>query len=73
VRFLEPHVALVGTRVQVGEDYQRPKLRGMVGTVQQIWSSPNYHHTALLVRFEIGNYELFWNHEVEKAEASITA
>ena len=68
---LESREVLVGTRVKVREGYNKPNLRGMVGAVQQSWSKPAYPHTALLVRFEDGWYELFWNHEVEKVEEAI--
>ena len=70
---LDSHKVPVGTKVRVGEGYNKPELRGMVGTVQQCWSNPDYHRAAVFVRFEDGWYELFWSHEVEKAEKAIKA
>ncbi len=70
---LDSHKVPVGTKVRVREGYNKPELRGMVGTVHQSWGGPYYHYTAVLVRFEDGWYELLWNQEVEKAEESAKA
>lgn len=57
----------IGAKVRVRKDHRKPELRGLFGTVEQRWGNPK-HHTALLVRFEDGRYELFWHHELEDAE-----
>ena len=69
---VERHQARPGVRVRVGESYRKAELRGVVGTVQQIWDNSNYR-TALLVRFKDERYELFWHHELQMAEEVIGA
>jgi hypothetical protein len=57
----------LGARVRIREEYRKPELRGLLGTVQQKWGNPDYH-TAVLVRLEDGRYELFWHHELEETD-----
>jgi hypothetical protein len=73
VERLVPHEASVSTRVKVAADYRKAEMRGMVGTVRQVWSSPNFPRTALLVQLGDGRYELLWHHEAEKVQAPIEA
>ncbi len=70
---MESHKVSVGTRVKVGDGCNKPELRGMVGAVQRSWSNSHFQITAVLVRFEDGRYEIFWNDELEMAEKSIKA
>jgi hypothetical protein len=56
-----------GARVRVRETHRKPELRGLLGTVQQRWGSPNYR-VALLVWLDEGRYELFWSYELEEIE-----
>ena len=69
---MERHQARPGVRVRVGEGYRKAELWGAIGTVQQTWSNPNYR-TALLVRFEGEQYELFWHDELQIVEEAIGA
>jgi hypothetical protein len=52
--------------VRVREAYRKSELAGMRGIIKQRWGSPNY--VALDVRLEDGRSELFWVHQLEKAE-----
>ena len=54
-----------GTRVRVRETHRKPELRGLLGTVQQRWGSPDYR-IALLVWLDEERYELFWSYELEE-------
>lgn len=56
----------VGKRVRVQSSYRIPKLRGLVGTVEQRYGDPNY--TDLEVRFGNGRSQLFWHYELEKVD-----
>ncbi len=55
-----------GARVRVREGYRKPQLRGRVGTVKQVYGSPNC--AAVEVRFGDGSLELLWSHELDKVE-----
>ena len=55
-----------GMRVRVRETHRKLELRGLLGTVQQRWGSPNYR-IALLVWLDEERYELFWSYELEEA------
>jgi hypothetical protein len=52
--------------VRVREAYRKSELAGMRGIIKQRWGSPNY--VALDVRLENGRSELFWIHQLEKAD-----
>ena len=67
VNLMERHEARPGVWVRVGEGYRKAELRGALGTVQQIWGDPDYR-TAVLVRLEDGQYELFWHHELHTVQ-----
>ncbi len=43
--------------------------KGNVGTIEQTYGHPDY--LAMEVRFEDGNAELCWHHEVAKEEEGI--
>ena len=61
-----------GMKVRVRETYRKPELRGLLGTVQQRWGSPNYR-IALLVWLDEERYKLFWSYELEEAEQELPA
>ncbi|CAA9464377.1 MAG: hypothetical protein AVDCRST_MAG02-2891 [uncultured Rubrobacteraceae bacterium] len=61
---MQSHEARPGTMVRVKEGNRRSTLRGLVGTVEDRWGSPE--HPALDVRLEDGHSELFWFHELDK-------
>jgi hypothetical protein len=63
---LQPHEALIGTRVKVLETDRRAKLRGKLGVIEDCFGHPD--HMALDVRLDDGRLELFWAHGLEKAE-----
>ena len=58
--------AEVGKRVRVGPGHGNTDLRGLIGTIERRYGSPDY--AALEVRFGDGRSELFWHYEVEMAE-----
>jgi hypothetical protein len=53
---LQPHEALIGTRVKVLETDRRAELRGMFGTIEHRFGHPE--HVALDVRLDDGRLEL---------------
>jgi hypothetical protein len=53
-------------RVRVREDRKRPEYEGRLGTIKGSFGSPDY--PALDVQLENGRLELFWYHQLEKAE-----
>jgi hypothetical protein len=56
----------VGKKVRVEPGHGTTDLRGLVGTIERRYGSPDY--AALEVRFGDGRSELFWHYEVEVAE-----
>jgi hypothetical protein len=66
VNVMQPHEALIGTRVRVLETDRRAELRGMLGTIEHRWGHPEY--LALDVRLDDGRLELFWADGLESAE-----
>ena len=60
---MESYEVRPGTAVRVREDYRRPELEGMGGTIEHCWGSPD--HLALDVRLEDGRTELFWFHQLD--------
>jgi hypothetical protein len=66
VNCMQPHEALIGTRVRVLETDRRAKLRGMVGTIEHRWGHPE--NLALDVRLDDGQLDLFWAHNLESEE-----
>lgn len=64
VNLMQSHEALPGTTVRVKEENRRSALRGLMGTVEDRWGSPEY--PALDVRLEDGHSELFWFYELDK-------
>jgi hypothetical protein len=71
VSFLQSHEALIGARVKVLESDRRPKLRGMLGTIEHLFGHPEY--VALDVRLDDGQLELFWAHGLGNAEEATAA
>ena len=69
VIFLESHEARVGTLVRLLDGGKR-KGKGNVGTIEQTYGHPDY--LAMDVRFEDGNAELCWHHELAKVDEDIT-
>jgi len=63
---LQPHEALIGTRVKVLETDRRADLRGKFGVIEHRFGHPE--HVALDVRLDDGRLELFWAHALERAE-----
>jgi hypothetical protein len=63
---LQPHEALIGTRVKVLETDRRADLRGKVGVIEHRFGHPE--HVALDVRLDDGRLELFWAHGLESAK-----
>ncbi len=55
-----------GMLVRVVEDKRRPEFEGMLGTIRRSFGHSNY--PALDVQLEDGRLELFWFHQLEKAE-----
>ena len=67
--FLESHEAHVGTLVRLLDGGKR-KGKGNVGTIEQTYGHPDY--LAMDVRFEDGNAELRWHHELAMVDEDIT-
>jgi hypothetical protein len=68
--FLESHEAGPGTSVRVLDGARRAE-KGRVGTVERTYGHPS--HLAMDVRFEDGSVELYWYHELGRAEVSSSA
>lgn len=58
--------ARIGIRVRVRADHRRSEFRDRPGTIEQQYGSP--HYAALEVRFENGDSQLFWHHELDELE-----
>jgi hypothetical protein len=52
--------------VRVSEDRRRPEYEGKLGIIKASFGNPDY--PALDVQLENGRMELFWYHQLEKAE-----
>jgi hypothetical protein len=52
----------------VHKSYRKPEFEGMMGTIKQCFGNAEY--PALDVQLEDGRLELFWFHQVERAEGS---
>ena len=63
---MQPHEALIGTRVKVLETDRREDLRGKFGVIEDRFGHPE--HVALDVWLDDGRLELFWAHSLESAE-----
>ena len=66
---LQSHEARRGITVRVQEGHWKSRFSGMRGTVEHRWGHPDY--PALDVRLEDGRLELFWFHELEKADQAL--
>jgi len=55
-----------GMLVRVREDRRRPEYEGKLGIIKGSFGSSDY--PALDVQLENGRMELFWYHQLEKAE-----
>ena len=62
---MQAYQAHPGMLVRVKEDQWKSEFRGMLGTVEHRWGSPDY--PALDVRLDNGRLELFWFHELDEA------
>ena len=65
---MKPYQAIPGTAVRVGDGAGRTEFVGMGGTIERSFGTVD--HPALDVRLEDGRRELFWFHQLEKAEKS---
>ncbi len=65
---MESREAHVGTQVRLIDGGKR-NGKGNVGTIEEIYGHPDY--LAMDVRFEDGNAELCWHHELAKVEEDI--
>ena len=63
---LVAYEARPGTLVRVVEDKRRPEYEGKLGTIKGTFGHSDY--PALDVQLENGRLELFWFHQLEKAE-----
>ena len=63
--FLESHEDCVGTLVRL-LDGEKRNGKGNVGTVERTYGHPDY--LAMEVRFEDGDTELCWHHELAKVD-----
>ena len=63
---LVAHEARPGMLVRVVEDERRPEYEGKLGTIKGTFGHSDY--PALDVQLENGRLELFWFHQLEKAE-----
>jgi hypothetical protein len=63
---LVAHEALPGMLVRVLEDRRRPEHEGKRGVIKGTFGNADY--PALDVQLENGRMELFWYHQLEKAE-----
>ena len=63
---MEANEAIPGTAVRVGRGTRRTEFTGMGGTIERTFGEPE--HPALDVRLDNGRRELFWFHQLEKAE-----
>ena len=57
-----------GTTVRVREDYRKPHRLGAIGTIKKRYGGSEY--TAYEVSFPDGQTELFWEHQLERANDS---
>jgi hypothetical protein len=67
---VESHEARTGTSVRVLAGARRTG-KGRVGTVERTYGHPS--HLAMDVRFDDGSVELYWYHELGRAEVSSSA
>ena len=67
---MESHEARTGTSVRVLDGARRTG-KGRVGTVARTYGHPSY--LAMDVRFDDGSVELYWYHELGRAEVSSSA
>jgi hypothetical protein len=67
---LESYEARAGTSVRVLDGARRTG-KGRVGTVERTYGHPS--HLAMDVRFDDGSVELYWYHELGRAEVSSSA
>jgi len=67
---LESYEARTGTSVRVLDGGRRTG-KGRVGTVERTYGHPDY--LAMDVRFEDGSVELFWHHELERTDGSLSS
>ncbi len=65
---LESREAHVGTQVRLIDGGKR-NGKGNVGTIEETYGHPDY--LAMKVRFEDGNAQLYWHHELAKVEEDI--
>jgi hypothetical protein len=66
---MESLEALIGTVVRVREGHRRQELEGMFGVIEHRWGDSNY--TALDVRLENGQAQLFWFHQLDAVAEAV--
>ena len=62
------HEAQTGVTVRVKKGRWKSGFEGMRGTVEHVWGHADY--PALDVRFENGQLELFWFHELDQVSGA---
>ena len=67
---MESYEARIGTSVRVLDGARRAG-KGRVGIVERTYGHPS--HLAMDVRFDDGSVELYWYHELGRAEVSSSA
>ena len=67
VTFLESREVRTGTMVRLLDGGRRDG-KGCVGTVERTYGHPD--HLAMEVRFEDGNAELCWHHELTEVQGN---
>ena len=66
---MESHEAQLGVLVRVREGHRKSQYAGMLGTIRHRYGSPDY--PALDVLLMNGRFELFWSHQLDKADAEV--
>jgi hypothetical protein len=62
----EANEAIPGTAVRVGEGARKKRFAGIGGTIERSFGAPE--QPALDIRLEDGRRELFWFHQLDRAE-----
>jgi hypothetical protein len=68
---MQSHEARPGIAVRVHNSYRKPEFEGMLGIIKNCFGDSEY--PALDVQLEDGRLELFWFHQLERAEEGSAA
>ena len=63
---MKSYEARPGVMVRVRKGHRKSELEGMLGTIKQTFGHPDY--AAVDVLLDNGQLELFWYHQLEKAD-----